>query len=333
MWRTVVSQRYERNVAVDTSGFSNNGIPIAVAPASPGFAFDQAASRINILTSPTLQNLGAIQTSVEFALVPNGPHRRWNLCEGFESFSVFVNADLSVQATILDASSNWAGATSIPNAVTPNVRHVVVATHDGVNSIRVFLDGTLVAQSDGVAGPVRSVGSLGIAVGHWPNPGNQYTFEGTIYRYVLLRYDLASDLKGLLDPCCVRWKDLLRLLARVERRAGADGLSALGQRLLHAATHAEAKIRSGSEDLTIRRQKLAVQLLASLRRRNLTELQAVLSGAAAATAGEMTKARELQDPSKVLAEFGFTAAEWLEILDLLCLNPRSLAKGGSCSGN
>jgi hypothetical protein len=32
MWRTIVSQTYLKNVAVDTSPYSNNGIPIEVTP-------------------------------------------------------------------------------------------------------------------------------------------------------------------------------------------------------------------------------------------------------------------------------------------------------------
>ena len=48
MLRTIIEQTYTGNLAVDTSGFFNQGLPIQVTPSLLGFAFDQPGSRINI---------------------------------------------------------------------------------------------------------------------------------------------------------------------------------------------------------------------------------------------------------------------------------------------
>lgn len=48
MWRMIVSQTYLKNVAVDTSGYSNNGIPIQLTPEYPGLLLNLPGSRISI---------------------------------------------------------------------------------------------------------------------------------------------------------------------------------------------------------------------------------------------------------------------------------------------
>jgi hypothetical protein len=203
MWRTIVSQTYLRGVAVDTSGNSNNGIPIRVTPGYPVFLYEQPGSRINIPPSPTLQNLGAMQAAVRFKLHPSGGPHRFNLTEGFESFALFVNEDYSIQGTILDATSTWNGPSSPAGVVSTDAIHTAILACDGVNSVQVYLDGALVAGNYSIPGGVRAVGNLGIAVGHWPNPSDYYTFEGTIYEFILLKYDAQQDLLNLLDACCV----------------------------------------------------------------------------------------------------------------------------------
>ena len=59
MLRTIIEQTYTGNLAVDTSGFFNQGLPIQVTPSLLGFAFDQPGGRINIKPSPSLSVLAA----------------------------------------------------------------------------------------------------------------------------------------------------------------------------------------------------------------------------------------------------------------------------------
>ena len=125
------------------------------------------------------------------------------------------------------------------SVVSTGAMHTAILVCDGLNAIQVFLDGTLVAESYTVPGSVRSVGSLGIAVGHWPNPPATYTFQGTIYEFVLLKYDPQQDLLNLLDACCVDWRKLLIFVRELADRgispAQLDAESGTGPILLNWA--------------------------------------------------------------------------------------------------
>jgi hypothetical protein len=335
MWRTIVSQSYLRNVAVDTSGYSNNGIPVQVTPEYPGFLFDQPGSRINIPPAPTLENLGAIQAAVQFKLSPSGTLHRFNLAEAFLSFALFVNPDYSIQGTILDATSTWNGATSPAAVVSPDAVHTAILVCDGVNSVQIYLDDSLVAESYTVPGNVRPVGDLGIAVGHWPNPPDVYTFEGTIYEFILLKYDLQQDIWNLLDPCCVDWGKLLAFLQGLgERGIAADQLVAAGSKLIQAANATEAALRGGTKAGTLQQLALSQAAMGALRRRELDGLASVLQQASASFA-----ALDPATQADLSALFGdaFTSyclrgSDWVALTKLLCLTIEDLAGKGCGHG-
>src|SRR5262245_31560095 len=120
---------------------SNHGIPIDVIPASPGFTFNRPSSRINIRPAPSLSDLAHIRVGVTFSLTPRGSAHRYNLSEGHLSFALYINADLSLTGTIYDSNGVWSGASSPPNTVSANTLHTAVLECDGVNVVRVSLDG------------------------------------------------------------------------------------------------------------------------------------------------------------------------------------------------
>lgn len=336
MWRTIISQTYLKNVAVDTSAYSNNGIPIQVTPEYPGFLFNKPGSRISIPPSATLQNLGAIQAAVRFTLQPSGAPHRFNLAEGFESFALFVNPDYSVQGTILDATSNWNGPSSAPGAVSAGAMHTAILVCDGINSVQVFLDGALVAEDYAVPGSVRTVGSLGIAVGHWPNPPATYTFQGTIYQFILLKYDPLQDILNLLDSCCVDWRKLLVFLRELATRGTSRAqLASAGAKLAEAGNVSQMALRGGTKAGTFQQLAFNRALMAAIRRRDADALERVVASAQpfVTALDPATQAHLSNLFSDAFASYGLRGSDWITLMKLLCLTLQDLAGKGCCHGH
>jgi hypothetical protein len=208
MLKPVVIQDYSQGIAFDSTGNRNHGVPIDVtynaASRQDGFLFAAADSRVSVASSPSLNDLTSILAGVRFQLQPPAEARRYNLVEGYLSFALFIGPDLSLNGTIYDVNGNWIGANTASGVCTANTWHTASLYHDGISTLTISLDGTLVAQTSNAVGPVRSVGNLGIAVGHWPNPENLYAFSGDINYFGLAKYYLEYDVLTLLDPCCTK---------------------------------------------------------------------------------------------------------------------------------
>ncbi len=336
MWQTIINQNYLGNLALDTSGNSNHGIPIDVTPEFPGFLFNQFGSRISIPPSVTLSGLGAIQAAVRFVLQPQGAVRRFNLVEGFESFALFVNPDFSIEGTMLDAAGQWSGAQSPPGAVTPGTAHAALMLCDGAGAVQLFLDGKEVGGIYTTEGGVRSVGSLGIAVGHWPDPPAIYTFEGAIFAFTLQKFDPLSELLSLLDACCVSWAGVLRFLGTLSQQGiTPTRLAAAGAALSAAGVKSQMALRGGTREGTLRQRAFAVATAGALRQRDLAALETVLAAWAAATPptlSEGERAALAQAINDALSEFGLSASAWSTLMRLLCLGTSDLKRGGCCRG-
>ena len=332
MLRTIVDQPYTTNVAVDRSGFFNHGLPIQVVPEHPGFGFGQPGSRINIAPSPSLSNLECIEAAASFMLVPRGAMPRYNLVEGHLSFALFINPDHSIEGTILDSSSNWTGAKSAAAAVSPGGRHSAVLQCDGISMVRVVLDGKVVATNYDVPGAVRSVGSFGIAVGHWPDPPDTYTFQGTMFGFRLRAYDPQKDRIRGIDPCCFDRKAIAQWFAAMAKKGiTADKLSQAADQLAAAAKAAAIAMRGGQEAATVTQQTLAAAVSYALSRRDFAALEAALSdwqqfANQRLSAADRTKfAGELQS---AIAAFGLDWSDWCTFLRLFCLDPCNLVGRG-----
>jgi hypothetical protein len=336
MLRTVLHQTYNRAIAVDTSGYGNNGIPILVTAASPGFSFLQPGSRINVQPSLSLSNLASINAEVAFTLAPQGAPKRYNLAEGFESFALYVNPDLSFSGTIFDASSNWAGATSAPGSVTSGKLHRAGLQADGFNMVRVLLDGNVIGANYSVNGKVRSVGSLGLAIGHWPNPPNQYTFEGTIFEVLLQKYDPLSPLE-VLDPCCFDRRALSDWFKSVARRGvSAANILKASAALQAAARAAVLAMRGDDETRTTTFQSLINGLQLALKRRDCAALESVLKQLqrfADSTLDSATRAQLGSQVQTALAQFGLDFNDWCRLAAILCLGPRCHGGKEGSNGN
>jgi len=337
MLRTVLHQTYSSNVAVDTSGFFNQGVPILVTPLYPGFSFAEAGSRINIPPSSSLSDLGLIQASVAFALSPHGAAHRYNLIEGYLSFALFVGPDLSISGTILDANGDWTGATSAAGAVTAGANHRATLQSDGISMVRVFLDGSEVASNYSVPGAVRGVGALGIAVGHWPDPPDVYTFEGRIFEVLLQAYDPQNDTIRGVDPCCYDRKAISRWFAAMARKGvSANHLVQAAQNLAQEAKSAAIAMRGGNAGATVSQQDLAGAVSSALSRRDFTAFEAALDQWRQLAGQRLSQADQAQFANNLktaIDAFGLSWSDWRAFLRLFCLDPCDLEDGGHHHGH
>lgn len=331
MLRTVLHQTYTRNVAVDASGYSNNGIPVLVTASFPGFNFAQPGSRINVNPSPSLSGLSCINLEVTFKLTPLGATHRYNLAEGFESFALYVNPDFSLSGTIFDATSNWTGASSAPAVVSTGKTHVAALQSDGINMVRILLDGKIVGTNYSVSGQVRSIGALGLAIGHWPNPSNQYAFEGELFEVLLQKYDPTGDLQWI-DPCCLDRKGIANWFKSVAQKGATIPKILAAASALQVATRAAAvALRGGDAARTTKHQSLTAALLLALKRHDLTALESVLAQLqqfANTTLDAATRATLAGEIQAALAQLGLGFEDYVRLWSLLCLIPCSEKPAG-----
>jgi hypothetical protein len=248
----VLHHTYAHGLAFDASNHRNHGDPKGATPGGGPFAgsyfFDGGPARIDVAASPSLDQLTAIRTTVRFRHEPPVPGtRRANLIEAYGSFALFVQPDGSLMGTIVDANGSWRGVTSPPGLVTQDDWHLAEFRHDGVESCALRLDEALVAQAAGVPGPVRGVGTpYGLAIGHWPDPPNVYTFEGHIAEVRLWKYDPAVEIRGLLDPCCTDRAALDELVRRLsEERWDWERLQELADSLVGIGRQVSQRLGAG----------------------------------------------------------------------------------------
>ena len=321
MFRTVLHQTYTRNIAVDTSGYSNNGVPILVQPMGPGFGFNGPECRIQVRPSASLSNLGAITAEVRFMLAPQAPPQRYNLIEGFESFALYINPDLSISGTILDASDNWTGATSAPGIVAAGAQHTAAVQCDGLNLVRVVLDGKVVGTNYAALGAVRSVGALGLTIGHWPNAGGQYAFDGTIFEALLQKYDPLSPLQNMC-ACCFDRAELTQWIKAFEARLGSKAAAQAAVAHLQAALQkALLALRGGSAPRTQTLNTYSSGIQLALKRHDLNTLENVLIQVAtySSTILNASVLKTLADDIDLaFTRLDITEADRLDLMKMLC---------------
>jgi hypothetical protein len=337
MLKTVLHQKYTGNIAVDSSGFFNHGQPIMTTASFPGFSFNQAGSRINVRPAASLNDLECIRAGVVFTLQPRGTTHRFNLMEGYLSFSLFVTPDHALSGTINDQSGNWTGATSAPKIVTSNVQHTALLESDGVSMVRISLDGKIVGENYAVPGEVRSVGNLGLAIGHWPDPPDVYTFEGVIYEVLLQKYDPQKDLTSALDPCCFDQKAILCWWKGLAKRGITPAMLAKASLTLKdALRQVVIAERGGTKTGTTAQQNMALAFSAALKKGDYAELEFILEQAQSSIGSQIgaTQVAQLKAAvDKAYASFGLEWADWSKLMQLLCLDIyNTKSREGNCNG-
>jgi hypothetical protein len=196
MFTPILHHPYRRVAeAIDVSGAGNHGLTRSVgisqdgqSPGSGALIYGVAGSRAWVPPRPAFSRLHALK--IETIVRVRSLGQRRNLVEGHESFAFFIHPDGSLLGTALSRVSpggpwGWYGADSVlapvgPPATVPLDRWVrLTYVHDGFASIRLFIDGTLVAVNSTLHSPIRPVGPRGVHIGNWPD-ADHYTFHGDI---------------------------------------------------------------------------------------------------------------------------------------------------------
>jgi len=197
--------------AVDISHNDNHGFRTAVgflangmAPASGALQFAGGPSRVRITNKPVWQIPRAVKIETWVRLTALGQRR--NLVEGDRSFAFFIHPDGVLWGTFYDPSHltpptpnsdpSWPGANSDSLFSPDHLRHTVPLNvwtkltylHDGISSVRLYINDTLVGANYGIRASVPSVGPNGIHIGHWPGD-DRYTFSGDIDEVKIWKYD------------------------------------------------------------------------------------------------------------------------------------------------
>lgn len=204
--RLVLWHNYSGGVAFDLSENRNHGTIVDAVYGAPGFSdalqFTGGPGAVWVAQSTSLENLGAVRAQVHFYWQPTGSHRH-DLIEGELAFALFINPDGSLQGTILNSLGNWAGAKSAPGVVPTGQWHTAEFVHDGICHCELYLDGHVVAEDYSSPGPVGSVAAHGLAIAHWPEPSDVYSFQGSIDSVRVWCEDPVQNIGHLIDACCI----------------------------------------------------------------------------------------------------------------------------------
>ncbi len=205
--RLILWHQYANGRAFDLSENRNHGrladVGLGAGAFSSSLHFTGGDCAVWVEPSPSLTNLREVRTQVHFNWDPVTAGHRHNLIEGELSFSMFVNPDGSLQATILNQLGNWEGTQSAAGVVPTGEWHTAEFVHDGISHCTLYLDGHVVAEGYSSPGPVRSVGGTGIAIGHWPEIPATYTLEGYVDWVKVWCDDPVKDGGQLIDDCCI----------------------------------------------------------------------------------------------------------------------------------
>ncbi len=211
MFKLILHHTYKLlGEAVDISHYENHGFRTAVpfhatgiAPGSGTLQFGGGPSRVRVTNKPVWQHLHALK--IETWVKPTALGQRRNLVEGDSSFAFFIHPDGVLWGTFLDSAHktppipgygpDWVGANSDTLYAPGHVRHTVPLNtwskltylHDGISSLRLYINDTLVGANYGVRAGVQSLGGAGVHIGHWPGD-DRYTFQGEIDEVKIWKY-------------------------------------------------------------------------------------------------------------------------------------------------
>ncbi len=173
--------------------------------------------------------------------------------EGYLSFAFFLISDGSLQGTINSQGAGWVGVSTPPGTIAPNQWHTATFFHDGFATCKIYVDGNLVAAGYDAIGPVTAVAPpYGLAIGHWPNPGDQYTFMGEISEAKVWTDD--PDPRHFFDECCIDRGGLDDAIAAFTAKGeengqdmSAAGLGKVVDTLLDVGHRVAGKASAGSQ--------------------------------------------------------------------------------------
>ena len=327
MLELVLHHSYNDGLACDLSGHGNNGIPVDVMKGSGSFvntfAFNKPDSKIYVKSSPSLQNLFLVRVTVRFFHSPTSNRIRFNLIEGLECFALSIGNDGSLGGAIY-AHGKWRGVNSKPGIVKPKVWQEATLEHDGINNCKILLNGVVVAEAYNIPGPVLSVQSpYGIAIGHWPNPGSQYTFEGNIAEVKVYKYNFANEFSWL-DQCCVNREALNKAyLKAVAKGWDAAKFKAQSNEFLSLISSMLYKVRNESARETKTMKNIQSLMADALLRGDAATISLAVKKASTQAEGIVDQ-KSQREFAKQMSDFidtlPFSGSELVDLVKALCLD-------------
>ncbi|WP_248294249.1 LamG domain-containing protein [Actinoplanes sp. TBRC 11911] len=186
----ILSLRQGDGGPVDTSGRGGavRGRNVAAVegrlPGRSAMGFDGARSRVVVLPSEALTELGGVRVTTW--LWVNEVTGRHTIAEGYLSFALFVDADRSIGGTVYNGF-DWGGVRSAPGTVPLRQWLYLAFTYDGVDTSTIHLDNVLRAHEYSPFGSVLGVEwPYGLNVGAWPD-ADKRVFAGRIDELKLWR--------------------------------------------------------------------------------------------------------------------------------------------------
>lgn len=195
-WTTVFDVSFQgqsNNIITDSSRFHNDAENISNIKFFNNYAnFDNPDDRIIIpIKNNSLQEFKGLK--IECNIYPILNNNRFNLVEGLMSFAFFIEADKKLMATIYDGN-NWVNVKSSEDIPT-NQWSKVSFQYDGISIGKLVLNGNVIGINCNMPTGMLQPQTI-IAIGHWPNGDNRYTYQGKIKTVKIKRRnieDIAYD--------------------------------------------------------------------------------------------------------------------------------------------
>lgn len=207
MYKLILHHSYEvLGEGVDLSGYGNHGFRTNVAFQSNGrtansgaLVFSGGPSRVRVTNKNVWGDLAALKIEMWVKLTALGQRR--NLVEGDSNFAFFIHPDGVLWGTYFGRGNGsstlaWVGANSdtafspdgVKRTVPLNTWTKLTYLHDGIATIRLFINDQLVGINTTLTSGIRPTGPQGVHIGHWPGD-DRYTFAGEIDEVKIWKYD------------------------------------------------------------------------------------------------------------------------------------------------
>jgi hypothetical protein len=208
MYKLIMHHSYQvMGEAFDLSGSANHGFRTSVtfqpdgrSPGTGALSFAGGASSINVRNSAVWSKLAALKIEAWVFMTALAGQRR-NIVEGDSTFAFFIESDGTLMGTYHGLAGSatapaWVGARSNAAGSPDGNLHTVPLNqwvkltylHDGIATIRLYMDDQLVAINTTLRSGIKPVGPLGVFIGHWTGDG-RYTFSGLIDDVKIWKYD------------------------------------------------------------------------------------------------------------------------------------------------
>jgi hypothetical protein len=193
---------------VDLSDYDSHGraslvdfLPDGATSGSGALTFTAKNSRVSVPATPAQKSLTAVKVEVTARNRFFLHNRLETLVAGHNSFTFYlVNEARELHAAFFGKSTipgaNTDGLSSVDNGVVfprwtmpVNTWVKLVFVHDGLNTMRLYADGQLIAQRTNLLASVPPVGPLGISIGNEPDKDTQCFLGNDIDEVKVWRLD------------------------------------------------------------------------------------------------------------------------------------------------